>query len=260
MTVDPDRYELTVLRAGAFALPGLAHFRGAHFDEWIDTVVTVFVARNAARTVLIDTGFRDAPAYDRAFRAAIGDRAALDLSVPSTPADVLAQAGLGVDEIDVVVPSHFHWDHAENVSAFPRADVLLGDAAWAAVDRPAKPALIDAGSYPETVLGDVRALLSAGRARTVGPGEILPGIRMHRVGGHSVCSQLISIRTGRGTVLLAIDNVGYFEHLEARIPPALIVDLAEWYDVIEAIEAEDAIVVPSHDPRVFERFPEGRVA
>jgi glyoxylase-like metal-dependent hydrolase (beta-lactamase superfamily II) len=257
---DSDCYELRVLRAGAFALPGLAHFRGAHFDEWMDTVVTVFLAQNVDRTVLIDTGFRDAAAYDRAFRAAIGDRAGFDLTVATTPADVLAQAGLGVEDIDVVVPSHFHWDHAENVSAFPRAEVLLGDEAWAAVDEPAQPALIDAGSYPPGLLGDVRDLLAAGRARTVPAGEILPGIHMRRVSGHSVCSQLISIRTRRGTVLLAIDNVGYFEHLEARIPPALIVDLAAWYDTIAAIESEDAIVVPSHDPRVFERFPEGRVA
>lgn len=67
-------------------------------------------------TYLVTTGGRGSARCRVVFDPGhVGRRAAL--------VSQLAQRGLGPMDIDVVVLSHAHWDHAQNVDLFPRASV-----------------------------------------------------------------------------------------------------------------------------------------
>jgi glyoxylase-like metal-dependent hydrolase (beta-lactamase superfamily II) len=253
-------YDVRVLRAASMEFPGPAHFRGAHWFDWIPTVITVVLIRNAQRTILVDTGVDLPDHYDEILRQGIGDRAGFDRDVPMDLGDILAGADVGLDDIDFVIPSHLHWDHAANLSAVPDAHVLFSRDSWRRVTRPREPEIIDPGSYPPHIFEEIRARLRAGHATLTAQGEVLPGIWIERVGGHSPCAQVIAVRTRSGIVLLPVDNIGFFEHYEARIPPSIMYHLGEWYDVIARVESEADVYVPSHDPAVFDRFPDGKVA
>ena len=69
----------------------------------------VWVIRNSAHTVLVDTGFKRELAAQR-HRLYLGE-----------PTQLLSALGIDSALIDDVVITHMHYDHAGNLDAYPRA-------------------------------------------------------------------------------------------------------------------------------------------
>jgi hypothetical protein len=86
----------------------------------------------------------------------------------------------------------------------------------------------------------------------------MPGIRVYTGGKHTFASQFVGVTTRAGTVVLASDNAYLYENLDNRLPIAQTLD-AESNVAAQVrmftIAAAPALVVPGHDPAVFERFP-----
>ncbi|MET0417202.1 MAG: MBL fold metallo-hydrolase, partial [Actinoplanes sp.] len=74
--------------------------------------------RSAERSVLVDVGFADQNIYDR-LTAKYGE------TRWRAPVDVLARAGLDTGDIDTILLTHNHFDHAGCVAAFPDAHVWI---------------------------------------------------------------------------------------------------------------------------------------
>ena len=129
--------------------------------------------------------------------------------------DSLAALGLTDADIDVVVLSHLHFDHAGGLLAawaegeapkllFPKAIFVVGAEAWAracaphARDRasfiPEQPALLEATGRLEVVEGD--------RSTTLGPDW-----RLHRSEGHTPGLLLAEVPTALGPVVFAGDLI-----------------------------------------------------
>ena len=69
---------------------------------------------------------------------------------------------------------------------------------------------------------------AAGRLRIVDRSlEVVPGVNVERVGGHSPGQLIVSIATADGELMLASDAVHYYEELELDRPFAVIADLAD---------------------------------
>src|SRR3546814_12620188 len=75
-----------------------------------------WLIRGANRNILVDTGFSACSA------------AARNRSFLQTPEVALAQLGLSTKDIDSLILTHLHYDHAGNVDAYPNAQVHLQDA------------------------------------------------------------------------------------------------------------------------------------
>ncbi|WP_413625678.1 MBL fold metallo-hydrolase [Luteibacter sp. Lutesp34] len=170
------------------------------------------------RNVLFETGI--GAFFDPAMRERYGvveDRHVL--------LDSLAEAGLGHEDIDAVVLSHLHFDHAGGLLApwaegeparllFPNARFLVGAAHWA---RAQDPHPRDRASFiPEIV----RLLEESGRLELVEEGKPsslggavrfafseghTPGLMLAEVGGVAFCADLIP---GRAWVHLPV-TMGY---------------------------------------------------
>src|SRR5262245_63226639 len=69
----------------------------------------VWVIRNAQRTIVVDTGF------DAIEGARRGRR------VVRSPAAALEHIGVAAGNVDQVVITHLHYDHAGTLTAFPKA-------------------------------------------------------------------------------------------------------------------------------------------
>ena len=97
-----------------------------------------------------------------------------------------------------------------------------------------------------------------GRLRFVdGEADIVPGVRVHRVGGHTAGMQITTVMTSRGRAVVASDASHYYRNLEARIPFNTLHDLPGTYaafDRVEALAGAPDLVLPGHDPLVLERL------
>ncbi|HUZ00136.1 MAG TPA: N-acyl homoserine lactonase family protein [Thermomicrobiaceae bacterium] len=176
-----------------------------------------------------------------------------------SPADGLDALGIDVGAVRHVVLTHLHYDHAGNVPLFPAATFVLQQdemAFWTGrhAGRPLFRGIVE----PE----DVAALVSRnfdGRVRFVdGDAEVIPGITVHRVGGHAHGLQAIRVATAGAPVILASDATHFYANLEEDRPFSFVNDLPASYDAFDRLRelaGPSGVIVPGHDPLVMERFP-----
>lgn len=243
-------YEAYAVRFGilpGFSVSGLV--AGAERGRKIDIPVMVWLLKGSdGRQVLVDSGF-----YRQRF---------LDQWDPRdfrTPAAAVEAAGVKADAITDIIISHAHWDHVDGVDLFPKATVWIqreeyryytGDAWFARSTH--------GGVFPE----DMEALLkinTEGRLKFVegDDQEIIPGIRCYIGGKHTRESQYVTVKTAEGTVVFTSDNVYLYENLEKHVPIAQTLDAGsnlKAQDRIRTLASNPKLIVPGHEPAVFERF------
>ena len=127
----------------------------------------------------------------------------------------LSALGVDIDDIELVLLTHLHWDHAGSCGVFAGkkarfivSSVELANAVnpcpahWAAYDAPQK------GITPGwmKVLPQIDTIEMADQ-------EILPGISMFPTPGHSVGSMSVAVETSDGTYVISGDAVACYENL-----------------------------------------------
>ena len=87
----------------------------------------------------------------------------------------------------------------------------------------------------------------------------ISGIGFHIGGEHTWQSQFVSVQTRAGsTVVLASDNVYLYENLDTHKAIAQTLDAdsnLRTQDRMRSLASALKLVVPGHDPAVFDRFP-----
>ena len=244
-------YEVYAVRFADVSYSVASLVAGAERGRAIDIAFTIWVARDpaSARIVLVDAGF-----YREKF---------LQQWHPNNfvkPSDALAQ-GLGIqpEAITDVIVSHSHWDHADGSDLFPRAKVWIQKDEYEYYVGPNAEVLHRGGVDAEDAKMFV-ALKAAGRVELVDGDdrEILPGIRVYTGGKHTFASQFAGVSTRDGTVVLASDNAYLYENLEKHLAIGQTLDAASNLAAQERmlkLAAAPRLVIPGHDPAVFERFP-----
>ena len=98
----------------------------------------------------------------------------------------------------------------------------------------------------------------ANRVRIIdGDHQVAPGVRVHRVGGHTAGLQIVTVETARGPVVLTSDASHFYRNVEKRQPVQIITSLPEMltaFETIDALAGAERLIVAGHDPEVAERF------
>jgi glyoxylase-like metal-dependent hydrolase (beta-lactamase superfamily II) len=207
--------------------------------------VYIWLIEGATKNVLVDTG------CSADYLNSIG----FPSEQVSTQEEELEKVGLTVDEVDVVVLTHLHSDHAKDAEKFKNATFVVQQSE---LDFAADPHPIQAGWFADLPRNRVRAV--------DGDEEILEGIRVVHTPGHSPGGQSVLIESESGTVGLCglctiRDNLYPPEELQQMgvraIAPGIHTDAAQAYDsLIKLLELSDQAVA-LHDPsyKSVERIP-----
>ena len=142
-----------------------------------------------------------------------------------------------------------HWDHADGVDLFPKAQVWIQKDEYdnsAGADR--KLAANDDGNLPAHYVAPGQAQqrrpCSPGRRRCQGN---RPGVTVYTGGKHTVGSQYVGVKTKAGLMIIASDNVYLYENLDKHVPIAQTVD-AEVKPGGAGPDEETRLEPPAHHP------------
>jgi glyoxylase-like metal-dependent hydrolase (beta-lactamase superfamily II) len=241
-------YEVYAVKYATREARSSEHFHGGDpHDGPMAMDYFVWAAVSDEHTVVVDSGFSAEVAEKR-------QRTHL-----RCPTDGLEALGIDCARLPLVVLTHLHYDHVGNLDKFPAADFVVQDdemAFW--TGRYASRGHFRHIIEVEDVVHLVRANF-AGRLRFVaGTCEILPGITVHRVGGHAAGLQVVRVSTAQGNVVLASDATHYYGNIEEDRPYSIVKDLAEMYeafDIVRSLADSPEHIIPGHDPLLMQRFP-----
>jgi glyoxylase-like metal-dependent hydrolase (beta-lactamase superfamily II) len=204
-----------------------------------------------ARTMIIDAGLGDKDAAK--FNEIYGVERAHTLD------HSLAEAGLAPDDIEIVLATHLHFDHAGGFTVrdasgrlrprFPRAQYIVRRGEWEDATYPHER---NRASYlPENFV----PLAEAGVLQLVDDDQtIMPGVRVRRTGGHTMHHQMAVIESGGRTAVFPADLMPTTAHLgEAWIMGYDLYPMdtlaAKKAFAKEAVE-RDMLIFFEHDPAV----------
>ena len=206
-----------------------------------------WILRSGDRVIMVDTGYDQAEA-DRRSRPILLD-----------PVEALRPFGLTPEDIDTIIVTHLHYDHAGGLHLFPNAKLHMQAAEMAYATGPCM--CHDTLQMPFTadhICEAVQRLYSGKVLFHDGDGQVEDGVTVHCIGGHSRGLQAVRVRTAAGWLVLASDAAHFYENLWARKPFPIVVDLENMlsgFDRLGALASHRDLIVPGHDPLVREWFP-----
>jgi len=219
--------------------------------------------RTGRQNVLVETGMGNK----------LSERMVKFYGQPAQLLTNLAAAGVGLEEIDIVINTHLHFDHCgwntvrdagrKIVPTFPRAKYYAPEGEWQYARRPSER---DAISY---IPDNYDPLVASGQMTLLKGGEeIVPGISVKTFPGHTAHMQAVIVQSGGQTACYISDLIPTTAHLELAwgmgfdlYPLQTIESKKEYY--AKAIP-EKWLTVFTHDPKVpwayVERDEAGRIA
>ncbi len=206
------------------------------------------LAEHGERRILVDTGIGDRWA-DKHRKIFAIERSQGHL------VGAMAAAGVSADSITDVILTHLHFDHTGGTirevdgrlePMFPNARHWVQEKQWRWALNPTDR---DRASFRPD---DFKPLEDAGRLELVdGPSEIIPGVKVFPVNGHTSGQQLVEFRTGAGTVVYCGDLVPL--HSQVRVPWIMgydlnpLLTLEEKRVFLSRAAEEDHLLVFEHD-------------
>ena len=169
------------------------------------------------------------------------------------PRNALSAAGVDPSDVEIVILTHLHWDHAGNCDLFPRARIVVQEEEMRYAIAPGrffrKAYLAPESGWP------LPQYLVPNIVTVRGETTLAPGLRVVPAPGHTPGSQAVLVDTVRGTYCVAGDAMMVFENLEEDSPPGFHVDVDKSLDSLDYLRQFSVKMLPSHDYSVFTETP-----
>ncbi|GAC1683342.1 MAG: MBL fold metallo-hydrolase [Candidatus Dormibacteraceae bacterium] len=222
----------------------------ADANNMIDCACVGVIARINGRVIVCETGIGTKLSEKRAHQ--------VELREPEGLLHCLQRLGIRPEEVDAVLTTHLHWDHAGGLTrrderggvelTFKRARHFIQQSEW---DFALHPDIRSRSGYiPDdfTPLADANKMIEF----LDGDAEVMPGVHLRHVGGHTPGSQVIVLRSGELACAVTGDLVAQTPHLRvawnmsADLEPLRVFE--QKARLLEEAEKHRWLLVLSHEP------------
>ncbi|MCZ6628777.1 MAG: N-acyl homoserine lactonase family protein [SAR324 cluster bacterium] len=202
---------------------------------------------NGEHTVVVDMGFTEEVCKMR------------ERSWVADPAARLDAVGIDPAKVEHVIVTHMHWDHVGNYALFPNATFYVQEDEMAFWTGPyAKYQVFQRSMEIDDVVALVRHNYGGRIGFCQGMEEIVPGIRVHRVSGHTKGMQIVEVATASGTAVVASDASHYYRNYQEHTPFTTlhgIPGFLDGFELVRRLASREELILPGHDPQVLQRHP-----
>ena len=236
---------LYALQNGFMGFQRSGLFYGDLSGEKFQIPITCYLVRTSDAVILFDTGVspRAVPGLMRN-----------DSYARFTDEDLLVHRldalGLEPSQVDMVVLSHLHYDHAGGAALFPSSELIVQKDEYAYAHYPA--------SFFESFYYRKNFELPGAKWRLLdGDTELVPGVSVLRTDGHTPGHQSLLVELPEtGTVVLAGDACYWQESIDKERPPGVVWNPTLALHSIKKLKTIARLVggriFPSHDPVFWE--------
>ena len=226
-----------------------------------------FLLQYNGHNIIVDTGISEKFIIDGKAWAGLpaeGGKAYLEKA--------LTKEGLSPVDIEAVICTHLHNDHAGNCGLFTNADIVFQKNEWQNLLDPL-PVQRLRKDYDMELIDELKSLKCF---KVDGDFELIDGIRIYKTPGHTLGSQSVAVSTRKGVVVLVGDllpsYISAFPYLteiidmeghKHSVPPApaafgpaipssVIYDFYAFYDSAYKVKAvasrdEPGFIIPGHE-------------
>ena len=258
------RFQIDIFSDGKFKIDGGAMFGVVPKVLWekqkppdelnrVQMDMNCLLIRDADHVILVETGA--GPKLTEKQRGIYG------IERPPQLLDELATRGVKPEDVSLVVNTHLHFDHCGGntrrdadalVATFPRASYVFQRLEWHDAMHPNERTR---ASY---FVDDFAPLEAPGKLEIIDEAvEIVPGVRLDRVQGHTRGTQTVRVSDGDRTVFFSSDFMPDRHHLPLPWIPAQDLFPLETLEAKRTIlgraVAEQWIVAFTHDVPRFGR-------
>ncbi|GAA1567402.1 N-acyl homoserine lactonase family protein [Dactylosporangium maewongense] len=237
MTTVPQ-YTVTAVRLGTMVVDRSALTFGAGAGEPVEIPTWGAAVQAGSTRMLIDTGLAEPERWNERFPCA---------QPPSeTLPRALAELGWHPNDVDVVINSHLHFDHAGNNVALPNAQFYVSAAEW---EFARNPVATQAWSYD---FGWTDEAVTYMQYRFVGTDhfDVLPGIRIIATPGHTPGHQSVLVQTAEGVLCVAGDAACLVDNFRLPAPPGVVENVTSALTSLRKIASLADAVLINHDPTI----------
>lgn len=239
---------------------------GRHNAGFRELAFSYLVLKGQGHTIMIDTGTDGHDEITKKYHSRD------DVTNWHSPQEVLAKIGITPDEVDTVIITHAHYDHMDNLKAFPNAKFIIQEKeilGWVwAMTRPKKFTAPHMALKSQNIY-DALHLIEEGRMELVN-GEIqdlFPGISLYPAyEGHTFASQIVMVEDKSkkwaivGDLAYVRENFEGFDNNGSYIPVGLAVGspynvMKALDQVVDLVDGDLNQIIIGHETDNWELYP-----
>lgn len=234
-----NTYKVTALNTGSLGVDKAAMTYMSGFGQKITLPVWIAAVEGNGHKMLIDTGIRYHDKWDRELNPCWRED---DEDIERA----LIEIGWKVSDIDIVINSHLHYDHAENNLMFPNAHFVVSRTEWEYAKNPipSQRKLYDFSWTDESVTHMNYQLIATDDF------DLMPGLRIIQTPGHSKGHQSVLLQTQEGLLCVAGDAACLPESFWRPTPPGGATSIEDGFNSLERIRESAEMVFMNHDPNI----------
>ena len=152
----------------------------------------------------------------------------------------LAQVQVREEDINMVILTHAHWDHCQNIDMFPNARILIHPNELEYAASPKRGDLATARYF-------LASLQDRDVEQVVEGAEIEPGIRILETPGHTRGHISVVVETSQGLVAITGDALPWANSVVTGKPMIIFWDEAEATESVKKLLNTSRVFYPGHD-------------
>lgn len=229
-------YRVHALKMGTITADQSEQVYGTQRGVLVDIPIWCAAVEGDGVKILVDTGLSDPQRWSVYNRHTVGAGETIEAA--------LSQLGWRLGDVDVVINTHLHYDHAGNNLLFPQAEFFVSRQEWQYASNPdsAQEPIYDVARTSPDLTYLSYTLVDSDDF------DVRRGLRLIKTPGHTPGHQSVIVNTAEGLLCITGDAAFRMENLTTPTPPGTFVSAEDALASIRKICSRADRVFMHHDP------------